>query len=128
MKKCKLFIIILLSWFTIFSVLGMGHKGGKIVRITKEEAIKIANEELLKQNFNVRETNIFIDENNTVWKERYLSNNKFSNNNLDIIEKLRDREYWAINYMPIEENILGGEAWVFVDKNKGEIILLFYLK
>jgi len=99
------------------------------MKISKEIAVKIANEELLKQGFDVTQKDIIVDKDNTLWNTRYLSDDKFKESNQHIIKKLKNKNYWAIYYTPKRpQGLLGGEAWVFVDKNTGDVILLFKLK
>ena len=37
-------------------------------------------------------------------------------------------QYWAIYYSPKQVNVMGGEAWVFIDRSSGNVILHFYMK
>lgn len=111
--------------------MALGRNEAKVdnTMITIEEAIKIANQRLREEKFDINKKNIFIDKENTKWNVCFLSNEQTKKNNPDIFNKLEDKEYWAINYTPKEMgNALGGEAWVFVDKQTGRIISLFYLK
>ncbi len=97
--------------------------------VSIEESIEIANKELFKQGFDIAQKKITADEKNTLWNKYFLSDEKAVKANPHIFNKLKGRNYWAIYYTPKEMGkILGGEAWVFIDKKTGEIIELFYLK
>lgn len=125
--KYSMLLLILLLIVSNTGCIGLTNKVEKM-HISKEEAIEIANKELLKQDFDVTQKNVSADKENTAWNRHFLSDETAIENNLHIVESLKDKNYWAIYYQPKERRFLGGEAWVFVDKNTGEIILLFYAK
>lgn len=122
----KLNVLVLLIIF----IFGCGYLNNEVksMKITIEEAIKIANKEAEKLNYNVSEMNIKIDENNTVWK-KYSSSINFSigstflDDNQEIKTKLKNKSFWAIYYMPKNINQFGGDLWIFINKDTGKIIL-----
>lgn len=101
----------------------------KAMNTSLQNAIEIVNKELLKQGIDANQYKISADEKNSVWNSNFLSNDKFKKDNPAIIEKLGQKDYWAIKcHYKNNANLLGGERWFFVDKKTGEVILEFSLK
>jgi len=60
---------------------------------------------------------------NLAW-QRHMRENAGLNGMLDIETKLQHRksqDYWAVYYGPLKEQ-LGGDLWVFVDRQTGEVL------
>ncbi len=125
-KKIKI-----LAMIVIFT-LGCKHFNAevKVMKITKEQAIKIANKEAKRIGYDISRTKIEIDKNNTVWNG--WSGSIHTNikgetltaldANPEIKTKLKNKNFWAIYYHPEEHNVFGGDFFIFVDRNSGEII------
>lgn len=96
----------------------------KITQITSSEAIELAKNELKKRNpkYPVDEAKITSDDENNGWKEfvsknpAILNDSQIKNLNLD------KKNYWAIYFAPKDEKTLGGDAWIFIDRDNGKII------
>jgi hypothetical protein len=89
--------------------------------ITLNEAKNIANQELKKYGFNPEEMRIEADENNTVWHEHVSEDPSILQEDIIREMKLEAKVYWAIYYAPREE-VLGGDALVFIDAKNGTVI------
>lgn len=83
----------------------------------QEAAVEIAKQKAIQLGYDIKNMVIDIDSKNTIWK-RYSLNNK----DPEVIEKLGNKEYWAIHFELKEINIHDGDLWVFVDKDSGEVL------
>lgn len=103
---------------------GNGEFPENYTDITLVWATKLAEMELKKRNYPFSLEKYFIESNgkNTSWNE-YLASGPtgFRDKTLKDL-KLENRNYWAIHFAPIDKNTLGGDAWVFVDRDNGSII------
>ena len=97
------------------------------MKISSDQAIKIANQFLSEKKYDLNNKDISLDESNLKWKE-FSSKEKFISSNMKTLSKLEGRNFWAVNFYSKEKLILGGESWVFIDKYNGEVILFFVLK
>jgi hypothetical protein len=61
------------------------------------------------------------DENNTVWHEFVSEDPSVLQDDIIREMRLEDKVYWAIYYRRREE-VLGGDAWVFIDAKNGTVI------
>lgn len=120
--KIRIFITCLLIFAGMFSFVYGGGMG-----VNKEQAIKVASKYLLDKKYALNDKKIFVDDTNSRWM-LFVSNKQIVNANIKVLEKLKDKNYWAINYVTSKRNIKGGEAWIFIDKQSSEVILYFLLK
>lgn len=126
-KKLVLSIIILLS---------IGSMAFTFTRkeLSKEDIINIAVKRAIELGFSKEETTVFYDEGNKRLKENAKNIGVSTyNEKTGIWEKdpqttpekrypyLVDRNYQAIYFVP-KKMQLGGDLWVFIDKNSGEVI------
>lgn len=88
--------------------------------ISKKEVMEIANKEVARLKYNIEEMKIETDEENSHWKW-YISKTKLIEKNQELETKLKNRNFWAIYYEP-KKNQLGGDLFIFIDKNTGEVI------
>lgn len=93
------------------------------MKISREEAIGIANKEANRLGYNAAKMKIEIDEENTWWNSYIASSPSFWEQHPHIQEKLHNRDYWAVFYGSQDRTRLGGDLWVFVDRASGEIIM-----
>ena len=92
--------------------------------VTVEEAVDIAKIEAMKIGFKPEEMVVSADSNNTEWQSSFQGNELFWNKE-GVTEKLKGKDYWAINFAPKPSNTeyaLQGDLWVFIDKHEGSII------
>lgn len=89
-----------------------------------EEAQEIAKRFIVKEGFNLDDFEVIADSNNSEWKE-------FIENNPTVLEEeimkgmsLERKKYWAIHFVQRELSP-GGEPWVFINAENGEIIGFF---
>lgn len=93
-------------------------------KINLDTAIELAKVELKKRNpkYPVGQVNITSDDENGGWKEYVSSSPSVLNENSIKNLNLNKKDYWAIYFAPKGEKTLGGDAWVFVDRDEGKII------
>ena len=89
--------------------------------MTLETAAESAKKALRDLGYEVDKMRMAADESNSRW-ERYVAGTP------GILEsplvrdmKLGDKRYWVLYFRPVEKR-KGGDAWVFVDRDTGEII------
>lgn len=89
--------------------------------LTLAEAIEIGKKELKNRGYLVEDMNVSADENNTLWQESITKDPSILQ--IQIVKNLNlgQKNYWAIYYTP-KEIQPGGDAWIFVNTNDGEII------
>lgn len=89
--------------------------------ISLEEAKGRARDELKRRGYPVEEMKVTADEKNTAWQE--LVSREPSIMEREIVKRLNleEKYFWAVYYAP-KKMMLGGDAWVFVEANNGEII------
>lgn len=86
-----------------------------------EEAQEIAKEELRNRGYKVDDMNIRADEKNTAWEKKISKDPKVIQRKIVKRLNLEDKQYRAIYFEPKSKG-KGGDAWVFVDSDNGEII------
>jgi hypothetical protein len=97
---------------------------GHCTELSKEKVIEIAKQAARDLGFDLKKMTMEADVNNTKWKEAFPSIEKAPGH---IGKKVKDKKYWAIYFEPISSSDpsvvqLGGDLWVFVDANTGEIL------
>ncbi len=124
MKQILFMLIILLSSACTNA---LSYKEASNMNVDREQVIKIAHRFLAEKRFEISDKNILLDETNSKWKE-FSSDEKFMSDNKETLKRLVGKDYWAVNFYPKDKLMLGGEAWVFIDKYSGDVILFFLLK
>ena len=119
--KC-LPILLIVFLFSMASSCIVLDKKARNMKISNEEAIRIANKEVQRLKYDIDKLKIISDEKNTFWY-KYISSGPILESNPDIKNKLDNRDFWAI-YYGSREMRLGGDVFIFIDKNTGEIILV----
>jgi hypothetical protein len=94
--------------------------GGKNSMITEIEARVSADNEALRLGYIPKEMKVILDCENLTWNQ-YLVHGGSSIKNLDLKRQLEGRRFWAIYYEPPQGQV-GGDLFVFVDKDTGQII------
>jgi hypothetical protein len=98
---------------------------GVDMKVSKDEAIEIANRESKRFGYDKETMNVEATKYNTPWNE-YLPKNSNEKYYVERMNKLNNREYWAVYYYPNPEKVgigyKGGDFCIFVDANTGEII------
>jgi hypothetical protein len=124
MTSRTLLVIILFSFLlggctTIISNSPKEERG----TVTLEKAIKIGKRELKRIGALLPDENLEIiaDDENTGWQK--VVSHQPSILQYERVKKmqLEKKKYWAIGYMP-RKLVLGGGAWVFIDRSDGTII------
>lgn len=88
-------------------------------------ARSIAYQELKKIGYNPDEMSLVADKKNKIWKQ-------FVSEEPTVLEfpevevmDLENKKYWAVYFCPKAhpgEYILGGDGWIFIDSNNGNVI------
>ncbi len=98
---------------------------GNGVKITKNRAEEIANNEAVKLGYDVKTMVMKASHYNTPSNE-YLPVENNEDYYADIRDKLKNKEYWAIYFRPDPEKVgkghKGGDLCVFLDASSGEIL------
>lgn len=98
---------------------------GVDMKITKENAIEKANIEAKRLGYDIEIMSIEAIKYNTPWNE-YLPKDSNDKCYVERMNKLNNREYWAVYYYPNPEKVgigyKGDDFCMFVDANTGEII------
>jgi hypothetical protein len=92
--------------------------------VSEREAIQIANREAVRLGYDVKKMSIEIDQNNSAWRSALASVDVLKMKP-DLAKRLQHRDYWAIHYAPNQKlgpPVFGGELFVFVDKQTGDVI------
>jgi len=89
--------------------------------LTLDEAKEIGKRELKRRGYPVEDMRVEADEKNTAWQEFVAKEPSILQRQIVKRLNLEEKNYWAIYYAP-KEAYLGGDAWVFVDADNGEII------
>jgi hypothetical protein len=117
---------ILLRFFLLYPFLSLFlfFTDADCAQISKEEVSKIANKVAKDLGYDVENMILKADEKNTEWKE-YVAYIKGMPPAFEA--KLKDRVYWAVYFQPIPDPdpnivLVGGDLWVFIDANTGEVI------
>jgi hypothetical protein len=123
--------IVILS--LVIFVAGCGHLKGepRNMLISKKKAVEISTGEANRLGYNTSLMNVTIDNNNTLWTKYSSSLNLSTGVSLlneisEVKNRLKNRTFWAVHFGPKNIEQQGGDLWVFIDRNTGEVIL--YLK
>lgn len=112
------FLVIILIMMCSFAKIQTSEAG---MKISKHKAIAIANEEAEKLGYDIKLLITRATKYNTPWNE-YLPENSQSDYDIERINKLKNKEYWAVYYFLNRMGHKGGDICIFVDANTGEII------
>jgi hypothetical protein len=121
LKSLYIILVILLSICSYIIV----NAQGNTMKITEDQAIKIANKEAKNLGYSVETMSLKVAEYNTPWND-YLHNNSKSEYVIGRQEKLKNKKYWAIYFYPNPKiqgaMVKGGDLCIFVNSINGEII------
>ena len=88
----------------------------------KEIIVEIANKTAKELGYNLSDMTISLDRDNSAWN-KHISKGPFFEDEFgrEIKKKLDNKKYWAVHYNPKRAQ-LGGDLFVFVDKETKEVI------
>ena len=116
----------------LFIVVGIAyHTKGEKMEVNYDYAIDMANEFLKEKDFNIEEVDVVYDPDCQNWKKLYLNDKRFVEHHTQLLKLLENKHYWAIQYIPKRMSgyiVKGGGAWVFINKEDGEVITYFFEK
>lgn len=92
------------------------------MEISKEKVHEIANNKAKEIGYDIKEMKVELDKENTRWNE-YIKKGPILENDNKLRLALKDRKYWAAYYAP-KRIQFGGDLWIFIDKNTGEVITI----
>ena len=90
---------------------------------TRSEILAIADKEAQEIGYDIERMGVSLDIYNSTWRD-HLKTSERSDAISEIEGKLKDRHYWAVYYSPLKEQ-LGGDVFVFIDRDTGEILGTF---
>lgn len=88
-------------------------------KATLDKAIVIAKNVASELGYIIDELEVVADSQNSLWKKYKID---ILAGNMDLKNKLGNKEYWVIYLRPKDTNVVGGNIFVFVDKNNGKVI------
>lgn len=119
MRRITLVPLALLAiYFIAFTV--AGSSGGKMGPITVERVLKISNKKAVELGYDIDSLKTSTDAMNTAW-QTYNSKNIILKHNPELAAKLAGKKYFAVYYEPKEMQV-GGDLWVFVETDTGDVI------
>lgn len=86
--------------------------------LTLDKAIITSGKKVEELGYNLDDLEVIANEQNLIWCQ-HRKNVSVDFGRLD--KKLESRKYWAIYYRP-KKSQFGGDLFIFIDKNTGEII------
>ena len=116
-------VLFRLFW-VLFLFLFLLARPGHCTELPKEKVIEIAKKAARDLGFDLKKMTMEADENNTKWKKEFPS---LENAPGHIGKKVKDKKYWAVYFEPFPPSDpntvqLGGDLWVFIDANTGEVL------
>lgn len=128
-------IIISLSFLLISNFIKITEVFSQSDKLTKEQITQIAIGKAQALGYKIEDMDIIYDEDNQKIKE-HLTRRGVSTYNEDTkawekdspttpeqeYPELKDKDYQSVYFGPRGEGIKGGDLWVFIDKNTGEVI------
>ena len=142
-KKIIIWLLIFIVSFLFGSCRQLYHQEKIKIKdetVTMNEAIEIGRKKLISINKEIwnKELYIHADDINSMWKDYTSMQPQVLESELILNMKLEQNKYWAINFMPAFNETLSDdedtyyvtlsiEAWVFIEKDTGEILgVVFY--
>lgn len=124
--EISMVILLIIATFMLFVYSSMKEPLKQAqIKLRMEKALELANKEAITLGYDIKSMNVELDENNTAWNTFISKYPSYLENNPEIKNKLKDRNYWAVYYKPTVkpgEILFGGGLLVFVDSSNGEII------
>ena len=115
----KRFLIIIVLFFLLIAegCVHISKENKKMLALDK--AVIISGEKAKELGYDLVSLEIIADEQNLIWNQ-HRKDAPEGFYSLD--RELRDKQYWAIYYRPKEINQVGGDLFVFIDKEAGTVI------
>lgn len=121
-EKIKNIVFIILIALLVLSLWNMWNKLSHLKSaVTVEQAIEIGKLELKQRGYSIENMRVEADENNSSWQKSITRDSSKLQKPIVKRLNLEEKKYWAIYYAP-KDSQLGGDAWVFIDINTGEVI------
>ena len=105
----------------IVLVLGQAGAHAEDTLWTRSTILAVADEEATRLGYDIEHMSVSFNTYNSKWRD-YLASAQNFVPVPKVQEKLKDREYWAVYYAPPKRGMRGGNLWVFLDRETGEII------
>jgi len=103
-------------------IIGLATFAGAEKEWTRTEILQIADKEAIRIGYDVEHMSVSFDVYNTKWED-YLKSFKGIGGMPDVEKELEEHNnYLAIHFAPFKKMILGGDLWVFIDLDNGEVI------
>lgn len=91
-------------------------------KITKDMAIRLANDELLKNGYDNRGRKLRVTMRHGSRTERNTTEGQIKSIPHDLDVKVKDKTYWIIYYYIPGEDVKGGDATIIIDAENGDIL------
>jgi uncharacterized protein YcfL len=99
----------------------------EVDQINQADAIKIANEEASRLDYNIYDKKTTVGKEAITWDSLIVQYKYFRLPSLSKYKaKLENKKFWSVYYEPKQitdmDIIFGGDLWIFIDAKNGEII------
>jgi hypothetical protein len=98
-----------------------GETMGQPAKISKEQAIVIANDEVKKLEYEIANMGVKATIHNEPWNP-YLPKDSTSQYIKERKDKLSGKQYWAVYYSPKDPLRIGGDVCIFIDSQTGDVV------
>ena len=121
-QKLHQCLILLVLFLLIINITGCKHEGE--ITMSLHEAIETGKTELRKIGYPFRNKELLVeaDDNNTKWNNHIKSSPLVLENEIVKRMNLEENKYWAIYFSPKKTTVLGGDAFVFIDRSNGKVM------
>jgi hypothetical protein len=89
--------------------------------ITQKEILVFANKEAVRLGYDIGSMDVYLDRYNAEWNKLISNDPSYLECSPELRDKLKNG-YWAVYYGPKNSPQKGGDLWIFVNPNTGEII------
>ncbi len=121
----KVIFVLLIVYVNMICSCIKGEVETNDMKVTEDKAIAIAETKAKRYGYNLKNMIIEITKYNTMW-DSYIPENSKDELYIELKDKLKDREYWAVYYRPDPKKVgkghKGGDFTIFIDSKSGEVI------
>ncbi|MBI4365324.1 MAG: hypothetical protein HY543_00740 [Deltaproteobacteria bacterium] len=115
-RNCILAVLVIFC----FGSLAMCKEKKENMHISIGQAVEKANTKAIQLGYDVSTMTVSADENNAKWRQ-FTGRVNLRAHLPDISKQITGKEYFAVYYRPKIEQ-LGGDLWIFINRNNGEVL------